>query len=677
MKFPPFARWGLAVLLLSGASSEAQPTAALAPLAYYELAPGTSRPTGWLGKQLEIMRDHSTGHLDETYPKLRDRNGWLGGTGDGWEETPYWLDGAVPLAHLLQDKPLLAKVQRYIDWAIANQRPSGYFGPLTKAEQQAGHLLDIRGTQGEDWWPRMVMLKVLQQHYQATHDNRIIPFLTKYFRYQLANLQAAPLGQWSEWSTVRGGDNLLVVYWLYRQTNEPFLRELGELIYQQTTPWTTYLGNRDWVMEAAANQTSAHWMNRHGVNVAMGLKLPVVYAQAHPDQPQLPQALRTGWQDIMTLHGLPSGMFSADEDLHGNLPTQGTELCAVVEAMYSLEQAAALTGDLTYLDALERIAYNALPTQTTDDYENRQYFQVANQVQVARGVFDFSLPFEHGMNNVFGQYAGYTCCTANMHQGWTKFATHLWYATPAKGLAALEYAPNTLTTTVNGNVPVAIKEDTAYPFGEEVSFVIDLKKPTAFPLVLRVPAWCPEATVLLNGQPLRTDGGGQLISIARTWRTHDRLTLRLPMVVRTSNWARNSRALERGPLVYALKITEQWQENRHADEGPYFTIIPGSPWNYGLPHAVVEGPTRTTTVAVKPLAASANDFYWNATNAPVTITVSGRRIPAWQLDAGVAPQPVTPRDGVYKGAVEAASETLTFIPYGCTKLRVVALPVIP
>lgn len=623
------------------------------------------------------MRDHSTGHLDETYPKLRDRNGWLGGAGNGWEETPYWLDGAVPLAYLLQDKPLLAKVQRYIEWAIANQRPSGYFGPLTKAEQQAGRLLAIQGTQGEDWWPRMVMLKVMQQHYQATHDSRVIPFLTKYFRYQLANLPATPLGQWSEWSTVRGGDNLLVVYWLYRQTNEPFLRDLGELLYQQTTPWITYLGNRDWVMAAAANQTGAHWMDRHGVNVAMGLKLPVVYAQAHPEQPQLPQALRTGWHDIMTLHGLLAGMFSADEDLHGNLPTQGTELCAVVETMYSLEQAAALTGDLTYLDALERIAYNALPTQTTDDYENRQYFQVANQVQVTRGVFDFSLPFDHGMNNVFGAYADYTCCTANMHQGWAKFATHLWYGTPAQGLAALEYAPNTLTTTVNGNVPVTIREETAYPFGEEVSFVVDLKKPTAFPLILRVPAWCPEATVLLNGQPLRTEKGGQLITLARTWQRHDRLTLRLPMVVRTSNWARNSRTLERGPLVYALSIKEQWQESRQADEGRYFTLTPGSPWNYGLPRAVVDDPARTTTVIAKPLAASPNGFYWNAANAPVAITVSGRRIPAWQLDAGVAPQPVTPRDGVYKGAVEAASETLTFLPYGCTKLRVVALPVIP
>jgi len=669
-------RGALALALLSLAARAVPPAPPLAPLAYQELAPGAIRPNGWLRRQLEAMRDHTTGHLDETYPKLRDDNGWLGGAGDGWEETPYWLDGALPVAHLLHDEALLAKVQRYVNWSLTHQRPSGYFGALTKAERAGGAPV-AAGHQGEDWWPRIVMLKVLQQHYQATHDARVLPFMTRYFQYQLQNLKATPLGQWSEWSTTRGGDNLLVVYWLYRQTGAPFLLELGELLYQQTTPWTAYLGGRDWVMDAAANQTGAHWMDRHGVNVAMGLKLPVVYAQAHPADPQYNQALRTGWHDLMTLHGLPHGMFSADEDLHGNLPTQGTELCAIVETMFSLEQAAALTGEIAYLDALERIAYNALPAQTTDDYTDRQYFQVANQVQVARGVLDFTLPFDHGMNNVFGPYAGYTCCTANMHQGWAKFATHLWYATPAQGVAALEYAPNTLVTSVIGTVRVTIREETAYPFGDQVDFIVELKKPTAFPLALRLPAWRAEAIVLLNGQPLRTDLGGQIITVARTWRPHDRLTLRLPMAVRTSNWARNSRTLERGPLVYALKIQEQWQESSLPEEGRYFTILPLSPWNYGLPRAVVDDPAGHTTVMTKPLATNTNGFYWNAANAPVTITTTGRRIPAWQLSAGVAPQPVTPRDGVYKGPVDAATETLTFLPYGCTKLRVVALPVVP
>src|ERR1700712_5919093 len=70
---------------------------------YEELPLGSIKPQGWLHDQLEIMRDGTTGHLDEVYAKLKNDNGWLGGNGDGWEETPYWLDGAVPLAYLLDD----------------------------------------------------------------------------------------------------------------------------------------------------------------------------------------------------------------------------------------------------------------------------------------------------------------------------------------------------------------------------------------------------------------------------------------------------------------------------------------------------------------------------------------------------------------------------------------------
>jgi hypothetical protein len=46
-----------------------------------------------------------TGHLDERYPAVvGPRNGWLGGDGDGWERGPYWIDGLLPLAYLLQDQ---------------------------------------------------------------------------------------------------------------------------------------------------------------------------------------------------------------------------------------------------------------------------------------------------------------------------------------------------------------------------------------------------------------------------------------------------------------------------------------------------------------------------------------------------------------------------------------------
>jgi DUF1680 family protein len=638
---------------------------------YQPVALGSVKPTGWLLQQLQVMRQGSSGHLDEIHPKIAIDNGWLGGKGDGWEETPYWLDGAVPLAYSLDDAALKTKVLKYIEWTLTNQRPSGYFGPLTKQEREKGIKVSADDCDaGEDWWPKMVMLKVLQQYYSATSDKRVIAFMTNYFNYQLKVIKTCPLGKWTEWATSRGTENVMMAQWLYTITRDKSLLELANIIESQSFAWSTWFGNRDWVMDAAANQTNKKWMTRHAVNVGMALKSPAINYQRTSDEKYL-NALKMGWNDLMLLHGLPIGIFSGDEDLHGNDPTQGVELCAIVEAMYSLEEIIAITGDVQYMDALERMTFNALPTQTTDDYNNKQYFQVANQVQVSRGVFDFSLPFDREMNNVFGLRSGYTCCTANMHQGWTKFTHHLWYKSDKNGLAALEYAPNEIKTKIGAD-DIHIKEITNYPFEDVVNFEFTMKKSISFPMSLRIPSWCKEATILLNGQKLRSDAGGQVIVIDRAWKNSDKITLQLPMQVTTSNWAKNSRTIERGPLVYALKLGERWEKGNEKTEGDYFSIYPTEDWNYGLLEDVVKNPAQLKVTVAK----LSGEFVWNIKNAPITITAPARKIPNWKLVDGMARQPVSDREGLYKGEVSKEIETITLIPYGCTKVRIVAFPVV-
>src|SRR5690606_7315114 len=154
----------------------------------------------------------------------------------------------------------------------------------------------------------------------------------RYFRYQLNNLQQCPLRKWSEWSESRGADNVLMALWLYNETAEPYLLELSSLLLSQSYTWTKWLGSRDWVIRAAAYQDDHRWMTRQAVNVAMGLKDPLVRYQLTGEKAYL-DTLKAGFRDLMTLHGLPMGIFSGDEDLHGNAPSQGVELCAITEAM--------------------------------------------------------------------------------------------------------------------------------------------------------------------------------------------------------------------------------------------------------------------------------------------------------------------------------------------------------
>ncbi|ASZ15054.1 glycoside hydrolase family 127 protein [Chitinophaga pendula] len=654
------------------------PQTSLSPAAYTALPLGAIRPKAWLLHQLQIMNEGASGHLDEVYAKVKNDNGWLGGKGDGWEETPYWLDGALPLAYLLDDARLKQKVQHYIDWTLDHQRPSGYFGPLTAWERKTGKQVsaDSCGA-GDDWWPRMIMLKVLQQYYTATNDKRVIPFMTRYFQYQLKTIRQCPLSRWTDWASSRGADNALIAQWLYTQTGQKELLELAAILQQQAIPWSQLLLGRDWVITAAAYQDNDNWMTRHGVNVGMGLKDPAVQYQRTSDSLYL-KALYTGFRDLMSLHGLPFGMFSADEDLHGNAPEQGTELCATVEAMFSLENIIGITGDTRFMDALERMAFNALPGQTTDDYNNKQYFQMANQLRIAKGVFDFSLPFEREMTNVLGMRSGYTCCLANMHQGWTKFTSHLWYATPNHGLAALHYSPNEVKSRVGaGNTAVTIREETNYPFDDNIRFLLQTRDAVEFPWQLRIPAWCKEAVISVNGKELQREQGGRMVTINRKWHNGDRLELKLPMTITVSEWGRNTRAVERGPLVYALKLKENWKKQQDEVEGEYFSVSTNDTWNYGLLQKAVTDPQTQMTVAqTQPVK---DDFIWNLAHAPLEIKVPAKQITRWQLTAGsqeLAPVPVSSREGLYRGPTEPTVTNITLVPIGCTKVRIVAFPVV-
>jgi hypothetical protein len=119
---------------------------------FAELPLGAIRPTGWLHDQLRLQADGVTGRLPEVWPDVGPDSGWLGGPGESWERGPYYLDGLLPLGHVLGDQELIARTKPWVDWLINSQREDGWFGPVDN----------------DDWWPRMIACKVLTQHHDAT-----------------------------------------------------------------------------------------------------------------------------------------------------------------------------------------------------------------------------------------------------------------------------------------------------------------------------------------------------------------------------------------------------------------------------------------------------------------------------------------------------------------------------
>ena len=160
------------------APSGTQAVASRQPLHVEAFAPlplGAVRPGGWLKRQLQIQADGLTGHLDEFWADVGNNSGWLGGTGESWERGPYFVDGLVPLAYLLQDQRLIAKARPWIEWTLTHQDPDGRMGPAKNT----------------DWWPNMVMLKALTQYQEATGDPRVVPFMQKVLRISPGALHGA------------------------------------------------------------------------------------------------------------------------------------------------------------------------------------------------------------------------------------------------------------------------------------------------------------------------------------------------------------------------------------------------------------------------------------------------------------------------------------------------------
>ena len=634
---------------------------------YIELPIGAIKAEGWMQEQLIRMKNGMTGNLDKIYEKVMGpRNGWLGGDGDVWERGPYWIDGLLPLAYLLDDDGLKEKVKPWIEWALASQKPNGYFGPDTDRPYERG----LQRSNAHDWWPKMVMLKIMQQHYSATGDQRVINFMTQYFKYQLAELPKTPLGNWTFWGAQRGGDNLMMVYWLYNITGEPFLLELGELIHKQTFNWTDVFLNQDHL---------SRQLSMHCVNLAQGFKEPVVYYQQNKEQKQI-DAVKKAVIDIRRTIGLPTGLWGGDELLRFGEPTTGSELCTAIEMMFSLEEMLEITGDVQWADYLERVAYNALPTQITDDFSARQYYQQTNQVAATREWREFTTPHDD-TDVIFGELNGYPCCTSNMHQGWPKLVQNLWYATADNGIAALVYGPSNVKAKVANGITVQIKEETNYPFDEAINFKFSFAdkktKKAFFPFHLRIPEWCKAAIIRINGEVVNADNySGEITKISREWQQGDVLTLELPMEITSSEWYSRAAVIERGPLVYALKMNEQWEKKTFGPEEQdygqwYYEVTSDSQWNYGLmeddlkPQNIKQKFTieKKNTVAAYP---------WNVENAPIVIKTKGYPVKGWKIDRGS-----TGKVPYYtqQGGDFGEAQDIELIPYGCTTIRITEFPI--
>ncbi|GHV68665.1 hypothetical protein FACS1894199_16250 [Bacteroidia bacterium] len=631
----------------------------LLPDYFIKLPVGKVKPDGWLKRYLELQRDGLAGQLGEISIWLqKDKNAWLSPDGKGeygWEEVPYWLKGFANMGYILDDPKIIAESKVWIEGVLNSQRADGYFGPW----------IEKRGK--PDLWGNMIMLWCLQSYYEYSGDERVIPFMSKYFEWELALPDELFLKDY--WENSRGGDNLYSVYWLYNRTGNAQLLKLAEKVHRNTANW----------------RQSARLPNWHNVNIAQCFREPATWWLQSKDSADLKATYNDFWLVRRAFGQVSGGMFGADENARqGHIdPHQGTETCGFVEQMSSDEMLLRYTGDPMWAEHCENVAFNSYPAAVMPDFKSLRYITCPNHVisdsENHRPGIDNGGPFL-SMNPFSSR-----CCQHNHTQGWPYFIENLLLATPDNGIAAAIYSACEATVKVGNGTEITVREDTHYPFNDQIRFAVHTPAPVQFPFYLRIPSWTKNARLAINGKAIRvTLEAGKYACIQREWANGDVVTLTVPMDFSLQTWQvnQNSVSVNYGPLTLSLNIKEEykkvdskksaiwdskWQETADPEKWPTYEIYPASTWNYAL---VLNEKQPSQYLQVEKRAWPADDFPFTQQNSPLVVKAKGRQVPEWKIDehglCGVLPTP----DCVKSSKVE----DIELVPMGTARLRITSFP---
>ena len=589
------------------------------------------KPEGWLRRQLEIQAEGLSGNLHKIWPDIRD-SAWIGGKCEGWERVPYWLDGFIPLAYLLQNEEMIATVKKYIDAIVSAQEKDGWICPCKK-EERAEY----------DTWATQLICKTLKVYYDCSGDERIPDVIYKVLKNYYELLKSGEITLF-KWGKHRWFESFISLNFIYEKYAEDWIKDLARIIKNQGFDYNT--STDLW------KKPSHIWkMNTHIVNMAMMLKSEAIshelLGEEYTDNAEKLRAI------LDKYNGTAFEGFTGDEVLSGLDPTRGTELCAIVEQMYSYEEIFAHTGDNKWAERLEMLGFNALPATLSEDMWTHQYVQQVNQIACRKTMIMAPWSTNGPYANTFGLEPNFGCCTANFSQGWPKFA-----------LSAFMHNGNTIINSVmlpsvlNDN-GIKIEVKTNYPFENTIHYCIETDK--EFDFKIRIPSFAKNLKV--NGEGAETKDLSFNIKQGKT-----EIEVEFTATPFLKARPNNLYALQMGSLLFSVpvkydKIMREYVKKGVERKFPYcdYQFVPKSPWNFGFAdkdfEIIFNGIAETPFSQDKP---------------PVTVKANMQQI-NWGLKfpyksvCRKTPKSTKPVSGAQK---------IELCPYGCAKLRMTEMPVL-
>ena len=369
-------------------------------------------------------------------------------------KTAYWIDGLTRCAYLLKDTAMIHKVKKIFDYELnKNIAKDGFIGANYLRKEGKGN-----------YWVYEVFFRAMMAEYYGTMDNTIIDKMRKHDL----------LLDYTK--SIREGLNIENLLWLYNLTGDKKLLDKAE---------TTF--NAFIKFPSVAAFVKGQPVTEHGVTYDEAAKIGAIMYMSTGNKDYL--KFSTGAIDIINKYSMMAdGVNVSTEGLSTPVNSLDShETCDIADLTWSLGYLLMATGDVKYADMIEKAVFNAAPGCVTPDFKALQYFSCPNQpiAAVNSNHNDF---FKGNHSMAFAPNPWTSCCSGNVNRVMPNFAARMWMKTNNNGIAATLYSPSEITfKTGKKQQDVTIKENTEYPFSDEIEFEIITNGSIEFPFSIRIP----------------------------------------------------------------------------------------------------------------------------------------------------------------------------------------------